>query len=72
MKSDFARQESEFLGHVVTNNGIWLNLRKVKAIQEWKRPLTQKWLRSIFFGLANYYGRFNEDYLKVVRTLPDL
>ena len=56
-KRDFAHQEIEFLGHVVTRDGIKLNMKKVKAIQEWKRPSTQKWLRS-FLSLANYYHRF--------------
>ena len=39
-KNDFAQQEIEFLGHVVTNDRIKLNMRKIKAIKEWKRPST--------------------------------
>ena len=38
-KNDFAHQEIEFLGHVVTRDGIKPDMKKVKAIQEWKRPL---------------------------------
>ena len=56
-KSDFAQNEIEFLGHVVTKDGIKSDIKKVKAIQEWKRPSTKKGLRS-FLGLANYYRRF--------------
>jgi hypothetical protein len=70
-KNDFAQNEIEFLGHVVTNDGIKLDMKKVKAIQEWKRPSTQKWLRS-FLGLANYYRRFIRDFSKVARSLSDL
>ena len=33
-KSDFAHQEIEFLGHVVTRDGIKPDRKKVKAIQE--------------------------------------
>ena len=33
-KSDFAHEEIEFLGHVVTRDGIKPDMKKVKAIQE--------------------------------------
>ena len=46
-------------------------MKKVKAIQEWKRPSTQKGLRS-FLGLANYYHRFIRDFSKIARPLSDL
>ena len=70
-KSDFARQDIEFLGHVVTNDGIKPDMKKVKTIQEWKRPSTQNGLR-LFLGLANYYRRFIRDFSKVTRPLSDL
>ena len=70
-KSDFVHQEIEFLGHVVTKDGIKPNMKKVKAIQEWKQPSTQKGLRS-FLGLANYYCRFIQDFSKIARPLSDL
>ena len=70
-KSDFAHEEIEFLGHVVTRDGIKPDMKKVKAIQEWKRPSTQKGLRS-FLGLANYYRRFIRDFSKLARPLSDL
>ena len=56
-KNDFADQEIEFLGHVMIGNGIKPDMKKIKAIQEWKWLSTQKKLRS-FLGLANYYRRF--------------
>ena len=70
-KSDFAHQEIEVLGHVVTRDGIKPDMKKVKAIQEWKQPSTQKGLRS-FFSLANYYRRFIRDFSKIARPLSDL
>lgn len=39
-KSELAQLEIEFLGHVVIQDGIKLDMKKVKAIQEWKRPST--------------------------------
>jgi hypothetical protein len=70
-KSDFAQNEIEFLGYVVTKDGIKPNMKKVKTIQEWKWPSTQKRLRS-FLGLANYYRRFIRIFSKIARPLSDL
>ena len=35
-KSDFAQQKIEFLGHVITNDGIRPDMKKVKTIEEYK------------------------------------
>ena len=70
-KSEFAELEIEFLGHVLTGDGIKPDAKKVKAIQEWKQPHTQKGLRS-FLGLANYYRRFIRNFSKIAKPLSDL
>ena len=49
----------------------WMDMKKVKAIQEEKWPLTQKGLRSLV-GLANYYHRFIRDFSKVATILFNL
>ena len=51
----------------MTNDGIKLDMRKVKTIQEWKWLSTQMGL-----GLANYYCRFIRDISKVFKTLSHL
>jgi hypothetical protein len=68
-KTIFAQNEIEFLGHVVIKDGIKLDINNVKVIQEWKRPSTQKGLRS-FLGLANYYRRFIRDFLRLLGLCP--
>ena len=35
-KTNFSRQDIEVLGYMVTNDGIKLDMKKVKAIQEWR------------------------------------
>ena len=41
-KNKFVQFEIELLGHVVTNNGIKQDMKKVKVIWKWKWPSTQK------------------------------
>ncbi|GJP49945.1 hypothetical protein CLOM_g9103 [Closterium sp. NIES-68] len=56
-KCDFLKQELEFLGHVVSSEGVKIDPRKIKTIQEWKPPTNLKELQS-FLGFVNYVRRF--------------
>jgi hypothetical protein len=46
-----------FLGHMVSKEGIKVDLAKIKIISEWKQPENVTEVRS-FLGLAGYYRRF--------------
>ncbi|PIK34749.1 hypothetical protein BSL78_28428 [Apostichopus japonicus] len=61
----------EFLGHVVSGEGISPNPRKVKDVAEWVTPSTLTDLRS-FLGLATYYRRFIEGFASIARPLHAL
>ncbi|GKA18785.1 putative reverse transcriptase domain-containing protein, partial [Tanacetum coccineum] len=50
-KCEFWLQEVHFLGHVVNQNGIYVDLSKIEAIKNWKAPTTPSEIRS-FLGLA--------------------
>jgi hypothetical protein len=54
----------EFLGMIVSREGIKMDDSKVKAIREWPTPKTIRGVRS-FLGLANFYRRFIEGYAQV-------
>ncbi|GJP45154.1 hypothetical protein CLOM_g4567 [Closterium sp. NIES-68] len=56
-KCDFLKQELEFLGHVVSTEGVKIDPRKIKTIQEWKPPTNLKELQS-FLGFVNYVRCF--------------
>ena len=43
-KVDFVWQKIEVSGHAVTRDGIGPDIKKIKAIQDWNRHLTQKGL----------------------------
>ncbi|XP_048587367.1 uncharacterized protein LOC125570179 [Nematostella vectensis] len=56
-KCTFAKKGIEYLGHIVSTEGIEPNPAKIKAVQEYPRPKGLRDVRS-FLGLANYYRRF--------------
>ena len=47
----------EFLGHVVSKEGIHVDPSKINAIKGWETPRTPMEIRK-FLGLAGYYQRF--------------
>ena len=47
----------EFLGHVISDEGVEMDVTKLKSIQDWKSPVNVKELQS-FLGLCNYYRDF--------------
>ena len=65
-KSEFLRKEVEFLGHVITPQGIKPNPRKIEAIQKFPIPRTAKEIKS-FLGLIGYYRRFIKDFSKITK-----
>lgn len=70
-KSKFLKTEVEFLGHVVTQNGILPDPDKISAIQRIPAPKNLKQLKS-FLGLASYYRRFIKDFAMVAKPLTNL
>ncbi|CAI7890689.1 unnamed protein product [Closterium sp. NIES-54] len=56
-KCEFLKQELEFLGHVVSRDGIKIDPANIKTIQEWKSLTNITELQS-FLGFVNYVRRF--------------
>jgi hypothetical protein len=64
-------KEVPFLGHVVSPEGIAVDLSKVKEVLEWKPPMTVFEVRS-FLGLVGYYRRFILNFSKIVKPITEL
>lgn len=67
-KCNFLKKETEFLGHILTKEGIKPNPNKIKTIQELTLPKTEKQIKS-FLGLTGYYRKFVKDYAKVAQPM---
>ncbi|GJP82049.1 hypothetical protein CLOP_g12174, partial [Closterium sp. NIES-67] len=70
-KCEFLKQELEFLGHVISTEGIRIDLKKLRAIQEWKPPTNLQQLQS-FLGFVNYVRRFIPNMAGLTGPLTDL
>lgn len=57
-----------YLGHVVSEEGVKVNPDKIAVIKDWKTPQTEKDLRS-FLGLAGYYRKFIKGFSQIAAPL---
>ena len=56
-KCHFNTTSVEYLGHIVSKDGIKPDPKKTEAVKNWPRPHNLKEMRS-FLGLANYFRKF--------------
>ena len=70
-KCEIAQQVTEFVGHVVTEEGISPMDSKIKAINEWSTLDSVTDVRS-FLGMASFYRKFIPGFAKICGPLHDL
>ena len=67
-KCNLFQSKVNYLGHVVSSEGIQTDPDKIEAIRDWPRPITKTQVRS-FLGTTGYYRRFVLDYAKIAQPL---
>ncbi|GKE06704.1 putative reverse transcriptase domain-containing protein, partial [Tanacetum coccineum] len=61
----------QFLGHVIDSKGIHVDPAKIESIKDWASPKSPTEIRQ-FLGLAGYYRRFIEGFLKIAKPMTKL
>ena len=64
-------QRVDYLGHVITANGVHKDPKKVEAIVNWHPPRKVRQIKS-FLGVVQYYSRFIHNLSDLAYPLHEL
>jgi len=70
-KCAFHQTEIEYLGYLVSPDGVKMDPKKVSAVVDWPDPANVTQLQA-FLGFANFYRRFILGYSKIATPLTQL
>jgi hypothetical protein len=70
-KCEWHVSKVEFLGYVISAEGVSMAQDKVEDILNWETPKTVKDIQS-FMGFANFYRRFIRNFSMLTKYLTDL
>jgi len=63
-KCTFEAKEVDYLGMIISENQIKMDLAKLEGIRDWPTPTTVKQVRS-FLGFGNFYRKFIGHYADI-------
>jgi hypothetical protein len=70
-KCEFWLKQVAFLGHIISKGGIVVDPSKIQDVLSWNAPMSVSDIQS-FLGLAGYYRRFIEGFLKISKPMTEL
>lgn len=70
-KCQFGVTTVDYLGHIISNQGVAADPANLQAIQDWPTLSSTSALRG-FLGLSGYYRRFVHNYTAIAGPLTDL
>ncbi|GJR00211.1 putative reverse transcriptase domain-containing protein [Tanacetum coccineum] len=70
-KCKFWIPKVQFLRHVIDSQGIHVDPAKIESIKDWASPKSPTEIHQ-FLGLAGYYRRFIEGFLKIAKAMTKL
>ena len=65
-KCEFHQKETEYLGFIISEEGIKADPVKTQAIWEWTTPKSKKDIQS-FLGFCNFYRQFIEGFSRTAK-----
>ena len=70
-KCELFKKSIAYLGHIVSENGVETDPKKIAAVLKWPRPHNVNTVKK-FLDFVIYYRRFIKDFSKIVRPLYNL
>ena len=69
-KCEWNKSKVEYLGFIISADGISMDQSRVEAVANWPRPRSVRDIQ-VFLGFTNFYRRFIKQYSAVVTPLTD-
>ena len=70
-KCELFKTSTEFLGHIVSGDGVSMDPKKTDSIQSWPTPTCLRDIQ-VFLGMANFYRRFIKNFSTIAEPLTRL
>ena len=70
-KCAFHTREVDFLGYLLSPEGIAMTDETIRTIQEWESPKSAKDVQ-VFMGFANFYRRFIRNFSGICKPITDM